>query len=131
MVGIEIRRERGDRQTQRNGDCNFLTHSIRVRETLAPAQRVETLAHEVAHAILHSDGRTPRELAELEAESVAFVVCGRGLGLDTSDYSFGYVATWAGGSREAVDAIRASGDRISRASRRILAAVDAPAKVAA
>jgi hypothetical protein len=62
---------------------------------------------------------------------VAFVVCGRGLVLDTSDYSFGDVATWAGGSREAIDAIRASGDRISRASRRILAAVDAPAKVAA
>ncbi len=59
----------------------------------------KTLAHELAHelanelanAILH-EGEANRALAELEAESVAFVVCGA-LGIDTSEYSFGYVSS--------------------------------------
>ena len=108
---------------ERNGDCCFETKTIRVRASNAPAQRVKTLAHELAHALLHEDGTTPRAVAELEAESVAYVVC-QGLDLDSSAYSIGYVAHWAGGSEEAITGIRASGDRISRASRTILAALD-------
>ncbi len=79
-----------------------------------PAQQVKTLAHELAHALLH-EGTDDRALAELEAESTAFVVC-RSLGLDTSDYSFGYVACWAGGGTEAVARIRSSGTRIQQAA---------------
>ena len=69
-------------------------------------------------AFLHHDG-ADRRLAELEAESTAFVVC-RSLGLDTGLYSFGYVATWAGGGEAAVAGIRASCGRIQHAAGVIL-----------
>ena len=109
---------------ERNGDCNFSTRIIRVLGWLSMAQQVKTLTHELAHAILHSDGQTPRDIAELEAESVAYVVCGTGLEIDTADYSLGYVASWAGGSREAIEGIRRSGERISRAARHILSGLE-------
>jgi antirestriction protein ArdC len=79
---------------------------------------VKTLAHELAHALLHEEAED-RRLAELEAESVAYVVCQR-LGIESSAYSFGYVATWAGGAASAQSAIRASCRRISETARRIL-----------
>jgi len=59
----------------------------------------------------------------LEAESTAYVVC-RTLGLDTGEYSFGYVACWAGGGPEAVARIRASGSRIQRAATVILGSLE-------
>ena len=90
-----------------NGDCTYDLHRIRVEAHNTPAQRVKTLAHEITHALLH-EGHNDRALAELEAESTAYVVC-RALGIDSSDYSFGYVATWAGGNDEAQEAIRAPG----------------------
>ena len=107
---------------ERNGDCTFEMKRIRVREGLEPAQSVKTLAHELAHALLHSeaDGIGPtRSVAELEAESVAFVVCDD-LGLDSSAYSFGYIATWAGGGDNADKAISASAQRVNKAARTIL-----------
>ena len=100
------------------GDCTYGTRSIRVSAAASPAQRVKTLAHELSHAILH-EGCVNRALAELEAESSAYVIC-QHLGLDTSAYSFGYVATWAGGTKSAVDEIRSSCGRISSAARRII-----------
>jgi len=106
-----------------NGDCAFAIRRIRVECRNDPAQQVKTLAHELAHALLHED-TDDRPLAELEAESTAYVVC-RTLGLDTSEYSFGYVACWAGGGPEAVTCIRASGIRIQRAASVILDALAA------
>ena len=63
---------------------------------LAPDQKAKTLAHELAHHMLeHGRGRAPgRPSEEAEAEGTAFVVCSH-YGLDTSDYSFGYVANWS------------------------------------
>lgn len=101
-----------------NGDCSHLTKTIRVEITNAPAQRVKSLAHELAHALLHEEYKN-RGLAELEAESVAFVVC-RSLNLDTSDYSFAYVAQWSGGGDEAIAGIKASCDRIQKTAATIL-----------
>jgi len=112
-----------------NGDCTFATRSIRIECRNEPAQQVKTLAHELAHAVLH-EGMDDRPIAELEAESTAFVVC-RVLGLDTSDYSFGYVASWAGGGAEAVAAIKASCARIQRAAGTILAMTDDEGSAAA
>jgi len=105
-----------------NGDCSFARRRIRVECRNEPAQRVKTLAHELAHVLLH-EGTDDRPLAELEAESTAYVVC-RALGLDTSGYSFGYVACWAGGGAEAVARIKASGSRIQRAAAVILEDAD-------
>ena len=105
-----------------NGDCCHSEHRIRVETRNTPAQRVKTLAHEIAHALLHQKYDS-RALAELEAESVAYVVC-QALGIDSGDYSFGYVATWAGGGDEAQAAIKASGDRIQRAAEQILSTIE-------
>ena len=73
-----------------NGDCAHALHRIRVRADLAPAHRAKALAHELAHALLHADA-SDHALAELEAESVTFVVCDA-LGLDAGSWSFRYVA---------------------------------------
>lgn len=105
-----------------NGDCSHRRRRIRLLATNTGAQRVKTLAHELGHAVLHAEP-PDRALAELEAESVAFVVCAAA-GLPTGRYSFGYVATWAGGGDEAVAAIRASGARIQQAADRILAGLE-------
>jgi hypothetical protein len=111
-----------------NGDCAFPLRRIRVEVRNHPAQRVKTLAHELAHALLH-EGGGDRALAELEAESTAYVVC-RTLGLDSSGYSFGYVACWAGGGPEAVAAITSSGTAIQRAAAVILDGLDPSTDVA-
>src|SRR5665213_3666802 len=60
-----------------------------------------------------------RGLKELEAESAAYVICSA-LGMDTSDYSFGYVAGWAGGAPEALQGIKASTGRIQKAATAVL-----------
>ena len=74
---------------------------IVVDSELAPAQAAKTMLHEAAHAVLHADNERVnyiehRGLCETEAESVAYVLAGM-CGLDTSDYSIGYVAGWAKG----------------------------------
>ena len=105
-----------------NGDCSHSEHRIRIETRNTPAQRVKTLAHEIAHALLHEKFDS-RALAELEAESTAYVVC-QALGFDSSDYSFGYVATWAGGGDEAIAGIKASCERIQKSAATILRAFE-------
>jgi antirestriction protein ArdC len=114
-----------------NGDCSHNDMHIRIEVKNSPAQRVKTLAHELAHAILHApsdvDYRSNRGLCELEAESVAFVVC-HSIGIDSGDYSFGYVAGWAGNGDEAVKAISQSQSRIQKAAASILKAFETTEK---
>lgn len=74
---------------------------IVVRSGLSEVQTIKTLIHEIAHAQLHNteDGepvKLDQRVRETEAESVAFVVCAA-LNIDTSDYSFPYLAGWASG----------------------------------
>ena len=117
-----------------NGICVFVGESgaeITVAGSRSPAQKVKSEVHEIAHALLHNGSIITRGLKELEAESVAYVVC-KYLGLDTSDYSFGYVAGWKGGDAEqAREAIKASGQRISGASKQILDGLEAEREVEA
>jgi antirestriction protein ArdC len=106
-----------------NGDCNHTLRRIRIEVRNGQRQQVKTLAHELGHAILHADrAGLSREQAELEAESVAYIVCA-GLGIDTSEYSFGYLAVWAGGGEQARRAIAESAQRIQMAAHRVLDAV--------
>lgn len=107
-----------------NGDCSHCEHRIRVETHNAGVQRVKTLAHEITHALMHESYES-RALAELEAESVAYVVC-RSLGIDSGDYSFGYVATWAGGGDEAITGIKASCERIQKSAATILRVFELP-----
>jgi antirestriction protein ArdC len=109
-----------------NGVCTHDEHRIQVLAGNALAQRVKTLAHELGHAILHAPGPDRpdnRGVLELEAESVAYVVCAAA-GITSDDYSFGYVTTWSGGGDEAIAALKASGARIQQAADQILSAFD-------
>ncbi|WP_299306129.1 ArdC-like ssDNA-binding domain-containing protein [uncultured Brachybacterium sp.] len=79
---------------------------VAVDADLSPAQAAKTAIHEAAHVILHSEDAESERAAhrgvrECEAESVAYVVAGM-LGLDTSSYSVGYVATWTADDAEAI-----------------------------
>lgn len=78
---------------------------IAIQENMSEIQTIKTTIHEVAHAKLHAldpDGkRDPEKMKgsrtrEVEAESVAYTVC-QHYGIETSDYSFGYVAGWSSG----------------------------------
>ena len=98
---------------------------IAIKEGMSEVQNVKTLIHEIAHAKLHSieaqqlkAGKQSRNSKEVEAESVAYTVCSH-YGIDTSDYSFSYVATWSKGKnipelKESLNTIRdASADLIT------------------
>jgi hypothetical protein len=107
-----------------NGDTSHSEGRIRVVSSNSEAQQTKTLAHEIGHALLHDPGveatkDLERGLKELEAESTAYVIC-TALGMDTSDYSFGYVAGWVGGAPEAVQGIKASTGRIQKAATAVL-----------
>lgn len=105
---------------ERHGDCSHTLRRIRLRQGMGSAQTFKTAAHELAHAILHGpEFKGDRALAELEAESVAYVVCD-GVGVDSSAYSFGYLASWAGGGEAAARVISQAGTRISAAAGEIL-----------
>jgi len=120
-----------------NGDTTHASGVIRVVSTNSEAQQAKTLAHEIAHALLHDpESVTAKDLSrglkELEAESTAYVIC-TALGMDTSDYSFGYVLGWTDGASNAIEGIRASTGRIQRAATAVLKSFevgDSPAEVA-
>jgi hypothetical protein len=123
--GIGFRVERPESlESGANGDTTHSEGRIRVVASNSEAQQAKTLAHEIGHALLH-DPESPvtkdvaRGLKELEAESCAYVIC-TALGMDTSDYSFGYVAGWAGDAPEALQGIKASTGRIQKAATAVL-----------
>ena len=106
-------------QQGKNGEANFATKTNTLRAGLDGAQFVKTLAHEIAHCLLHSELTTPREIAELEAESVAYLVCAD-LGLDSTQYTLPYIAGWSGGGEDACKAIQECGQRIVCTANEIL-----------
>ena len=84
-----------------NGYYDLVNREIVVKDTLPQAQKIKTAVHEVAHSILHDkidglDQEANRMEMEVSAESIAFCVTSW-LGIDSSDYSFGYVAGWSAG----------------------------------
>jgi len=108
-----------------NGYTNFDTHEVVVDGALSGRQADKTLCHELAHVCLHDASRitTDRDLAEIEAESVAFIVC-NALGIDSAAYSLPYVAIWARGD---LDRIRRTAERVVTTAQAVLAAM-APAE---
>lgn len=87
---------------------------IAIRPDLSHTQTFKTLCHEAAHMLLHT-GVEDRPSAELEAETTAFLVC-HALGIDTSTYSFAYLASWT----DTLEDLIAAGDRASKAATQIL-----------
>ncbi|MCL2855248.1 MAG: ArdC-like ssDNA-binding domain-containing protein [Defluviitaleaceae bacterium] len=99
---------------------------IAVREGLSEAQIVKTLIHEIVHARLHNPDLHPdktkldRSTKEVEAESVAYIVC-QHLGLDASEYSFGYIAGWG---QENLEEFKASLNVIQKEAGELICAID-------
>ena len=86
------------------GCYNSLTNEIKIQPDMSEAQTIKTMIHEIAHSIVHSDENLnqlkqknnvefSKNEKEVQAESIAYIVSSH-LGIDTSDYSFPYVATW-------------------------------------
>ncbi|MBQ3193617.1 MAG: antirestriction protein ArdA, partial [Oscillospiraceae bacterium] len=94
-------------------------------------QTVKTLIHEIAHAKLHDidlnappeqqQERPSRRTREVEAESIAYTVC-QHFGLDTSDYSFGYVAGWS--SDKDIKELKASLETIRATASELITEID-------
>ena len=108
-----------------NGFYSPAAGKIIVDSTLSEKQSLKTLIHETAHALLHnpeaSSSQSTRETKEVEAESVAYVVC-QYFGLDTSDYSFGYIAGWSSG--KGTPELKASLENIRNTSNEIISNVE-------
>ena len=101
---------------------------IAIQEGMSEAQTVKTAIHEAAHQTLHSKGamdasgeKKSKNQKETEAESVAYVVC-QHYGIDTSDYSFAYVATWS--ADKEVPELKASLDTIRKTASDIIVKID-------
>lgn len=106
------------------GDSKGYFHTeekrIAVQENMSESQTLKTMVHEVAHSMLHNKEINRNDLMdapvkdrntkEVEAESIAYTVC-QHFGIDTSDYSFGYIAGWSSGKdmkelKSSLDTIR-------------------------
>ncbi len=106
------------------GDSKGYFHTeekrIAVQENMSESQTLKTMVHEVAHSMLHNkeinrddlieEPAKDRNTKEVEAESVAYTVC-QHFGIDTSGYSFGYIAGWSSGKdmkelKSSLDTIR-------------------------
>lgn len=114
------------------GYCSFAEQRIAIQEGMSEAQTIKTAIHEITHARLHDihrekekdiplEQRKDRNTREVEAESVAYTVC-QHYGIETSDYSFGYIAGWSGG-RETKE-LKASLELIRSTAAELISGID-------
>lgn len=110
----------------KQGYFNSSENRIALKEGASERQTIKTLVHEISHALLHGDDgdekKADRRTKEVQAESVAFTVCSY-LGLDTSDYSFGYVAAWSEG--QDVKELCSSMEVIRKTAQTIISGIEA------
>ena len=123
-VPIELEEIAGDSK----GYYDREAKRIAVQENMSEGQTLKTMIHEVAHSKLHSKEveqdeqmRKDRNTKEVEAESIAYTVC-QHFGVDTSDYSFGYIAGWSSG-RDTKE-LRASMDTIRRTASELITGIE-------
>ena len=115
-VPVELKEIRGEA----NGYFDPNAKLIAIKKDMSEKQTIKTSIHELAHAILHADKYKNDDMGfsradkEIQAESTAYVVS-KHFGIDTSDYSFGYVASWAGDSeriKNNLEVVQGAADRI-------------------
>lgn len=114
-----------------DGDAKGFYHledkKIVVQDGMSEVQTIKTLLHEMAHQKLHDKDNVPeakdisRNGKEVEAESVAYVVC-QHYGINTSDYSFSYVAGWSEGKE--TPELKASLDKIRQTASEFIYQID-------
>lgn len=99
-------------------------NKIVIKENMSQSQTIKTLIHEIAHAKLHNkenlkirEEDLSRNTREVEAESVAYIMSNY-LGVDTSDYSFGYIASWS--SNKDLTELISSLETIQKASNELI-----------
>lgn len=112
------------------GYFHITDHRIAIQEGMSQSQTVKTAIHEVAHAKLHDRERNQdivavldkdRNTKEVEAESVAYTVC-QHFGIDTSDYSVGYIAGWS--SDRDMKELKSSLDTIRKTASELLTGIE-------
>lgn len=112
-------------QPKLHGYYNSMTQNIVIAEGMSELQTIKTLIHEIAHSILHGEEGeqhlADRNTKEVQAESIAYTVC-QHYGLDTSDYSFGYVAGWS--QNKGVDELKNSLSVIQATAQEMIEKVD-------
>lgn len=123
-VPIELEEIAGDSK----GYYDREAKRIAVQENMSEGQTLKTMIHEVAHSKLHSKEveqdeqmKKDRNTKEVEAESIAYTVC-QHFGVDTSDYSFGYIAGWSSGRD--TKKLRASMDTIRRTASELITGIE-------
>lgn len=106
-----------------HGYYDLVNKRIAIKAGLSQLQTIKTAIHEIAHATLHAakNSNTDRSTAEVQAESIAYTVCSY-YGLDTSDYSFGYVAGWSRGKE--IKELKDSLEIIRKTSSQIITDID-------
>jgi antirestriction protein ArdC len=113
-----------DIQSGAKGYYEQVEKRVAIQGGMSELQTLKTAIHEIAHARLHDiDKNAPKDVPrpdhdtrEVQAESVAYTVCAH-YGLDTSDYSFGYIAGWSGDKeldtlRQSLETIRSEAGAI-------------------
>ena len=112
------------------GYYHTVDHRIALQEGMSQVQTIKTLIHEMAHQKLHSidpkelppeEPRLTRNAKEVEAEAIAYTVA-QHYGIETSDYSFAYIAGWSQGKE--TPELKASLDRIRKAADEMITAID-------
>ena len=117
------------------GDSKGYFHTeekrIAVQENMSESQILKTMVHEVVHSMLHNkeinrddlmeEPVKDRNTKEVEAESVAYTVC-QHFGIDTSDYSFGYIAGWSSGKE--MKELKSSLDTIRKTASELITGIE-------
>ena len=123
-VPIELEEIAGDSK----GYYDREAKRIAVQENMSESQTLKTMIHEVVHSKLHSKEveqdeqmKKDRNTKEVEAESIAYTVC-QHFSIDTSDYSFGYIAGWSSG-RDTKE-LRSSMDTIRRTASELITGIE-------
>ena len=113
-----------------NGYYHLEDKRIAIDEGISELQTLKTAIHEIAHARLHDvdlnapkdeQNRVDRRTREVQAESVAYAVC-QHFGLDTSEYSFAYVAGWSSGKE--MSELKASLETIQAEAKELITEIE-------
>lgn len=115
-------------QTGAKGYYHQVDHRIAIQQDMSQVQTVKTAIHEMAHQKLHAienqqdeNQKLTRNGKEVEAESVAYTIC-QHFGIDTSDYSFSYIAGWSAGKE--TPELKASLNTIRRAASEMITEIE-------
>lgn len=102
-IPIEFKSMEDDENLKRGakGYYSPIDDKIVINDEMGDIQKAKTLAHEYSHSLWHKKTDKDKDQKEIEAEANAFVICNH-FGIDTSDYSFGYIASYTNQDLEAL-----------------------------